>query len=313
LSDKKPSSFVDIKKYAQNLPNIDRATSTVLENSVSIFLPMTRIDKSNIYKKFIANNQVLEIENDLLVRVEIRDRLLGQSHKDLLEVLLTLPRVYSKTTEQFRVETTAYELTKKLKRNLGKKQWVIEKLKELSGSTINLYFDNYEKKEVDMWFNFIESGIVVDGNKITINFTQTYTLLMLNNSLLDYSEYIDDIMGMTEQMERIQKELGLKRGINSEFIKAVVRYVLTNKGKNSRIQINNLVKKLDLKKIMGEKELSRSLTDLRREPVIDYLKSTFGIFLEKENTTINFNKEDADKKNREKKHYHIQQGKNLFS
>ncbi len=313
MSNEKPSSFVDIKKYAKNLPNIDRATSTVLENSVSIFLPMTRIDKSNIYKKFISNNQVLEIENDLLVRVEIRDRLLGQSHKDLLEVLLTLPRVYSKTTEQFRVETTAYELTKKLKRNLGKKQWVIEKLKELSGSTINLYFDNYEKKEVDMWFNFIESGIVVDGNKITINFTQTYTLLMLNNSLLDYSEYIDDIMGISEQMERIQKELELKRGINSEFIKAVVRYVLTNNGKNSRIQINNLVKKLDLKKIMGEKELSRSLTDLRREPVIDYLKSTFGIFLEKENTTINFNKKDADDKNREKKHYHIDQGGNLFS
>jgi hypothetical protein len=211
--------------------------------------------------------------------------------------------VYSKKREQFKVETTAYELTKKLKRNLGKKKWVIEKLKELSGCTVNLYLDN-SKKELDWWFRFIDSGVVVDGNKITVWFSQTYTLFMINNDLLDYAEYIDDIMSIDGEMEKIRQEIGLKRTINSEFIKAVVRYVLTNNGINSRIKIDNLIRKLNLENLLGEKELQRSITDLKRKEVIEFLKKTFGIYLESEKATINFNKEEADTP---KKHYHIQQ------
>jgi hypothetical protein len=141
------AEVLTVQEYLKSIENIDRATSSVVENVIAIFLPFKRIDKTHIYRKFIENGQVLEIENGLFDKVEIRGRLLGQGHKDILEALLTLPKTYSKKDKNFRIRTTAYELTKRLGRNIGKKKWVIDRLKEIADCRINIYFKNGSGEE----------------------------------------------------------------------------------------------------------------------------------------------------------------------
>jgi len=280
---------LSLREYYKEIPNIDRACSTVFENSLSIFLPFKRIDKSKIYNQFVYNNKILEIDNDLIEKLEIRNQLLGQTHKDILEILLTTPKIYNKTTAQFKVKITAYNLTKRLKRNRGKRQWVIEKVKEIAGCRINLYFDNHKKDKVDFNFNFISSIKTTNENEIEITFTPEYTYFLMKNELLDYSKYIDDIMDLENQVKRIQRKIGLKRTINSEFIKAVVRYMLIHKVDDNMVDMDQLIEKLKLRSIMSKRELEENLQDLQRKEMQYLLKEKFGISLINQNRTIAFN------------------------
>lgn len=286
-------------KFLTSIENIDRATSTVLENSISIFLPFKRIDKTDIYKKFMKNNQILELNNNLFDKVEIRGRLLGQGHKDILEILLSSQKIYSKKDKRFKIKITAYELTKKLGRNLGKKKWIIQQLKEISESRINIYFKDKDKN-VDFNFGFIDSIAGINENELIINFTQSYTYFLAQTELLDYSKYVDDIIRIDNFTKQLTKKLKLKiHNINADFIKAVVRYMLQHNGKNSQIKINNLIEKLNLNNLISKEQLNDCLTDLRRSEVQTYLQEKFGITITSNNQTITFNTP------KDKKHYII--------
>ena len=67
------------------LDKIERSTSTVEELRVPIFAPVVQIAKnSSTYKEFIQNKNVRKIKTKW-GEVEIRNRLLTQVHKDLLD------------------------------------------------------------------------------------------------------------------------------------------------------------------------------------------------------------------------------------
>ena len=299
--------ILELTEYYHAIPNIDRACSSVIENSISIFLPLTRIDKSKIYKKFISNNQTLEIDNELFEKVEIKGRLLGQIHKDVLESLLTLPKIYSKNTAQFKIKTTAYKLLQQMQRNTSDKKWLIQKLDEIKECGIKLFYKNANEKDESFNFGFISSIKVTEEKQIEITFSPEYTYFLAKNELLDYGEYIDDILSLKKEMKKIQEKLKLKRGINTEFIKAIIRYMLIHKGNNSQISIDNLTKKLKLDVIMTKEELKDNLIDLKRELVQKLLKDKFGIKLTKEDkSTLSFNSLPN------KKHYYLNNNKTLF-
>ncbi len=257
--------------------DISRATTSILENTLQIFLPFKRIDKTDIFKKFIQNNQILEIETQHLEKVFIRGRLLGQLHKDILEVLMFQKKYFSMSGKNFKIKTTAYEITKKLGKNIGKKEYILEKIKEISDCSIELRSSNNST----ILFNFIDN-ISIDGNEIIIEFTKAYTYFLSSTNLLDYSKYLDSILEISS-LKTKEKQ----RAMNTEFIKSVVRYLLTNNGKNSQISINNLTKKLNLESIMSNREINECLLDLKRPEVQEFLKENFGItFI---NETLNFN------------------------
>jgi len=278
-------------KFLTSVENIDRATSTVIENSVSIFLPFKRIDKTDIYNKvFIPNNQILEIQNDLFDKVEIRGRLLGQGHKDILEVLLSSPKIYSKKEKRFKIKVTAWELTKRLGRNVGKKQWLIQQLKEIAECRINIYFKNTNGDDIDFNFSFIDNIIGINKNELTINFTSSYTYFLAEAELLEYSKYVNDIVMLDKYCKQWSKARDIKsHHINSDFIKAIVRYMLQHKGNNSQIKIDNLLVKLNFKSLISEEQLKNYLTDLKRAEVQEYLKDKFGITLTANEETVCFN------------------------
>lgn len=277
-------------KFLTAVENIDRATSTVIENSISIFLPFKRIDKTDIYNKvFIPNNQILEIKNDLFDKVEIRGRLLGQGHKDILEILLSSPKIYSKKEKRFKTKITAWELTKRLGRNKGKKQWIIQQLDEIAECRIKIYFKNANGKEIFFNFGFIDNIIGIDNNELTINFTSSYTYFLAETELLEYSKYVDDIVMLDKYCKEWSRKRNLFHNINADFIKAIVRYMLQHKGNNSQIKIDNLLEKLNFNNLISEEQLKNYLTDIRREEVQEYLKNKFGITLTSNQETITFN------------------------
>lgn len=290
-----------LEKYYDSIENIDRACSTVIENSIAIFLPFKRIDKTDIYKKFERKNKIIDIENHFFEKVECKGRLLGQTHKDILEILLSMSEhtTYSKDTARFKITTTAYELTKRLKRNKGKKQWIIEKIDEIAECRIKIFYTNSNNDNETFNFSFISSIRTINENEIEINFTPEYTHFLIHNELLDYRNYIPSIMELEGDIKEIQRtykkrrnldgSYGLKRGINAEFIKSVVRYMLTHNGKNSQISIDNLIDKIKLNAIMSNRELEENLFDLKREPVQELLKNKFGITLTADEQTLTFN------------------------
>lgn len=282
--------ILDNIKFLTSVENIDKATSTVLENSLLIFLPFKRIDKTEIHKKFLDNNQMIEVSTHLFERVEIRGRLLGQGHKDILEALLSMPKEFDSKKNRFNIITTAYQLIKVLDRNKGNKKWILQRLKEISECRVNLYFDDEEGNKKDFNFGFISSILGENEEELTIHFTSEYTHFLVSYELLDYKNYISNILSLDNEAKRWSKEIELKsKNINSDFLKAIIRYMLQDKGNNSQMKISNLIEKLGLNNIISKDALEDNLIDLRRPIVQKHLKEKFGLYLTNNNQTITFN------------------------
>ncbi len=275
--------------------DISRATTSILENTLQIFLPFKRIDKTEIYKKFMKNNQILEIKTQHLEKVFVRGRLLGQIHKDILEVLMFQKKYFSMNGKNFKIKTTAYEISKKLGKNLGKKKYILDKIKEIMDCSIEMQGNNNKT----ILFNFIDNIDIKDNNEVVIEFTKAYTYFLASTNLIDYYDHLDSIL----EIENI-KAKDIKRNINTEFIKSVVRYILTNNGKNSQISLLKLTEKLNLESVMTQREINEGLFDLTSVEVQEYLKSNFGIELTSNSETLSFNKN--------KNHHFIQTQNSLF-
>ncbi len=281
LSDKKyVEQKLSLKSFYLNIPNIDRACSTVIENSTAIFLPHKRLDKTKAQERFYKDNQTLEVSSNLFDKVEIKGRLLCQTHKDILEVLLTSPKIYNKETKAFTVKTTAYKILQRLGKATTNKKWVSQKLDEIAECRVKIKF-NSSGEDYTFNFGFIDAILGKNDKEYAIKFEASYSHFMAKNEMLDYSKYVDDILA-----------------IDSAFVRSVVRYMLTNKGNNSQIRINNLIEILNLRELISEEQLKDDLTDLRREETQEMLKEKFGITLTNEEKTITYNATEP--------RYHIQ-------
>ncbi|WP_434656610.1 hypothetical protein [Sulfurimonas sp. NW9] len=280
--------YLEKDEFLKAISKVNLTTSSLLENSLPLFLPLKRIELSNIYKKFVKNNQILEIKTDLFDKVEVRGRLLGQRHKDILEVLLNYPKNFSRREHSFHVILTAYDLKRKLHKQKDKNQ-IIQQLKELSEFRLNVYSTNGSEQKIDYNFGFIDSVSIIDENRIKVRFTQEYTYFLAGTKALQHRDYIDDIVKIDRLSSKWSKELDLKsHKINPDFIKAVVRFMINNDGKNSQIRIDNLIEKLNLKEMLSESQLSNYITDLKRENVQEYLREKFGISLTNNEQTLTF-------------------------
>jgi len=263
------SNELSLNQYLNAIENTDRACSTVLENSISIFLPLKRIDKSAIYKKFIENGNSLTIIHPVFEKIEIRNRLLGQIHKDILEVLLTSVKIHNKDTKSFSICASSYYILKRLGLPTGNKAWLEKKIREIADCRLIIDF-----KDTNKTFNFgFISSILEEKLKgsrgYTIRFSPEYTHFLAKSELLDYSNYVNDILTL-----------------KSPLVKAIVRYMLINNGNNSQIKISNLLEKLQTNKIMSSIEIKRDLKLLRNPETLSELSEKFGITLSGSETLV---------------------------
>lgn len=255
---------------------------------MGIFLPHKRLDKSNVQLGFYENNQTLVLKSDIYEKIEIKGRLLCQTHKDILEALLTSEKIWMKDLKTFKVNITAYQIFKKLGKSSGNKKWLEQKLDEIAECRIKITFDSKEEN----FFNFSFVNAIGGKNKgdkeFSIIFSSSYSHLMAKNEMLDYSDYVADILS-----------------VKHYFTKAVIRYMLTHNGRDSKITIENLVKKLNLEKVISQKQLAEDIRYIRKPETQKMLKDVFGIELKNDEKTIVFNTPE------EKPRYHIQSSLNL--
>jgi len=266
------NNILSLDLFYANVENLDRACSTVIENSTAIFLPHKRLDKSSVQKKFYEQNQILEIKSDLFNKVEIRGRLLCQTHKDILEILLTSPKTYNEEKKTFSVKVTAYHVLKRLGKYTSNKKWLSQKLSEIAECRIEIEFQDNTKKSRRFNFGFIETISKEDEKEFTIRFLSTYSYFMAKNEMIDYSNHVENILQ-----------------IKNPFISSIVRYMLTHKGNNSQISIEKLIVKLSFKDLISNEQLKDNITELKRKKTQEMLKEKFGIVLTNQEKTVTYN------------------------
>ncbi|EPZ1799881.1 hypothetical protein ACXK18_000714 [Campylobacter upsaliensis] len=87
------------EKYIQHslfdvVEKIEKSTSSIDELRVPIFAPISQINKnSSIYKSFVENKNIRTIETKWGA-IEIRNRILTQTHKDILDLFLPMQTRY---------------------------------------------------------------------------------------------------------------------------------------------------------------------------------------------------------------------------
>ena len=288
--------YLNQDEQIQYFGKLSFINSSLLENELPIYLPLKRIKQSKINKRFNENNRILEIPSEHFDKVEIRGRLLGQHHKDIMEILLSYQKRFSKSEHSFNVVFTAYNIKKQLRKNITKQQ-VIQHLKEITEFRLNTYSTINGKHKIDYNFGFIDSVSLTDDTTIKVRFTQEYTYFLAKTKGLHYSDYIEDIIAIDQKAKEWSQELKLKsHKINPDFLKAIVRYMINHNGNNSQIKIDNLIEKLNFKNLISAEHLNNYITDLRRENVRNYLQEKFGISLTNDDKTLTFQALEDKKK-----------------
>ena len=252
--------------------NINSANSSIMENKSGIFLPYKNIEKTIVAKVFSDNDREMTMYEDDNVLIKIKGRLLGQHHKDVLEVLLSEKLQFNTGTSNFSLNITAYRILKKLDIDSSNKKYLIKKLSEISQSRVWI---KYKKTNKIIDFGFIDtiSDEAIKEKDIWVHFTKGYTHFMGISELKDYSVFIPHIVKIKEPL-----------------IKSMVRYMLMQKGNNSQISIEKLInEKLRITSYLTSKQISQKIKILESNQMQKYLASHFGIRLTNNNKTITFN------------------------
>ncbi|HDQ15622.1 MAG TPA: hypothetical protein ENN45_01015, partial [Bacteroidetes bacterium] len=198
------------------LEKIEKSTSTIDELRVPIFAPVIQIAKnSGTYKEFIANKNVRKIKTKW-GEVEIRNRLLTQIHKDLLDLIFSYSRE-TKRLENGKI-VIYFSQTEIMKHygDLGKNlKWFREKLSEIRDAVV-LYRDN-KGNEFD--FNII-------ANK-AFDFEQDMFGIVLDDAYVKFYEN-----GLSVDYKKNVPEL-LKVG--SPLLRSIIRFFFTHNSLNLNV------------------------------------------------------------------------------
>jgi hypothetical protein len=228
------------EKINKKLDNIQKAVSTVFENRLQIFLPLRNVARTKIFQDFKKNNNIMEIKTDW-GNVEIRNRLLTQQHKDVLEMLLSERKIFSIAEKKMIVTINRYNFLKKL----GKKPanyyvWLKKILLEIADMMVVAKIE--EEDTIYQYTYRIIDKIEIKENKkikeLKIKFTEDYTRILLSSNLVNYKKYLSDLTTL-----------------KSYFLKSLIRYMLTNR--SHKIFFETYIEKTGLKKIVSTEEIKK--------------------------------------------------------
>ena len=198
------------------LEKIEKSTSTVDELRVPIFAPVVQIAKnSGTYKEFIANKNVRKIKTKW-GEVEIRNRLLTQIHKDLLDLIFS----YSKETRRLENgKIVIYFSQSEIMRHygdLGKNlKWFREKLSEIRDAVI-LYRDN-KGNESD--FNIIANkAFDFEQDMFGIILDDAYVKFYENGLSIDYKKNVPELLK-----------------VGSPLLRSIIRFFFTHNSLNLNV------------------------------------------------------------------------------
>ncbi|AII15593.1 hypothetical protein CIG1485E_a0068 (plasmid) [Campylobacter iguaniorum] len=198
------------------LEKIEKSTSTIDELRVPIFAPVIMIAKnSGTYKEFIANKNVRKVKTKW-GEVEIRNRLLTQIHKDLLDLIFS----YAKETRRLENgKIVIYFSQSEIMRHygdLGKNlKWFREKLSEIRDAVI-LYRDN-KGNEFD--FNIIANkAFDFEQDMFGIILDDAYVKFYENGLSIDYKNNVPELLK-----------------VGSPLLRSIIRFFFTHNSLNLNV------------------------------------------------------------------------------
>ncbi len=200
------------------------------------FAPIDKISKkSELYKSFVANKNILKKETPYGF-IEIRNRLLTQHHKAILDAIIDLYlSVRNVTVSQYgtiTIEFSAYEITKRLNLKWGgtTKENIINALLEIKDTGITI-----RSKDNNTGTSFqIISVVHWEGNDCWIKFSGEYTTYLCANLTINYKSRLDEILQI--------------KGEGSALIKSIVNFFITQK---IDITNNNSIMRIGFDKLMA--------------------------------------------------------------
>ena len=211
---------------------INESTATLMDLRVSPFMPVDKIShNSALAKEFVANKNILKRET-AFGTVEIRNRLLTQYHKMILDCIMihnTRSVVYKGTIA---IYFSIYEIAQKLGL-------------EWSGKT---------QKNIQEAIEYIKDVVIVrtdsNGSGITSSYNiiqemkysskeQSYVIVL--SSL--YAEYFNKTMSINYN-KRFDELISI-RGKGSAFIRSIIEFFITHDASAENIQRMKLIQLLE--------------------------------------------------------------------
>ena len=208
------------------ITKIERSTSTVDELRIAMWAPIEKISKaSTTYKDFIANKNVRKIKTSW-GEVEVRNRLLTQTHKDIFDGIFTC-RKNEKHLEDGRVAMyfSLYQLQQLLGIEPGKNnKWLKQKIEEIADARIKYVSSTGDEFSFGIFAEVAYSEV---ESSYGVIFSNLYLQYFTNSLTINYGEYVSDIAS-----------------INDALIKAIIKFFLTHDARNYpfRISFNELIK-----------------------------------------------------------------------
>ena len=211
---------------------INESTSTLMDLRVSPFMPVDKIShNSALAKEFVANKNILKRET-AFGTVEIRNRLLTQYHKMILDCIMihNIRSVVYKGT--IAIYFSIYEIAQKLGL-------------EWSGKT---------QKNIQEAIEYIKDVVIVrsdsNGSGITSSYNiiqemkysskeQSYVIVL--SSL--YAEYFNKTMSINYN-KRFDELISI-RGKGSAFIRSIIEFFITHDASAENIQRMKLIQLLE--------------------------------------------------------------------
>jgi len=240
--------------------NLSRATSSFLENTLPIFLPVSNIGNTKAHKEFMKNNGSLIVKSPFGI-IEIRGRLLGQNHKDILEMLLCQTKSLVQSDNSISVNFGRYKFLKNIKKNVTSYDWLEDKIKEIRDFNFGIeYIDKNGKIVQHGGFGIIDQYKFLDNKTMSIKFTKEFTEFYKMENLLDYGSYVSKIAALEEP-----------------FLKALVREMI--KHQKYQINFNTFIENYNLNNLLSGRAIYKFKELLLKDDVKDTLLKQFNIIV----------------------------------
>ena len=208
------------------------STSTLMDLRVSPFMPVDKIShNSALAKEFVANKNILKRET-AFGTVEIRNRLLTQYHKMILDCIMihnTRSVVYKGTIA---IYFSIYEISQKLGLEWsGKTQKNIQEAIEYIKDVVIVRSDN-NGSGISSSYNIIQEMKYSSKE-------QSYVIVL--SSL--YAEYFNKTMSINYN-KRFDELINI-RGKGSAFIRSIIEFFITHDASADNIQRMKLMQLLE--------------------------------------------------------------------
>jgi len=243
------------------------SNSSEFENRSFLFWGFDRgnIKRTSLYKEFLKNKKELSFSYGNKVFV-IKNELLTQTHKDVLEALMMLCNI-SSDVEHVVSHTAVLKVLGKNSKNVN---WLDFILEELGNVNFRFFIKNEKGDNVKAnGFKILDTvGIDSETNFIGFTFSRSFLALYEQGKVFNYSKYTPFIANL-----------------DHDISKQVVRYLLTYD--NLQINIRKLLTiKLGLLNVVSRSVIYNYIAFLKEEDL-----TMFGIWVDGENICISRSKE----------------------